>query len=280
MNTVNIGPFAFSTTVFLIFMVLLLSFVFALLYERRYKVRLEATIWWVALSGVVVGRFSFVYVYWANYRLHWLSIIDLRDGGMLWQWALFGMAIALASVLIKANRAVRKGMSLCAVVALTTWGAGYAYFHLQQEAIKQLPLFTLQRLEVTTPQQSPTAPPSSISLEAYLGKPIVLNLWATWCPPCRREMPVFQSAQQRYPNVHFVLANQKEEMESVVKYLTTQNLQLANLLLDTRGELAEFANSQGLPTTLFIDASGKVQHIRMGELSEASLAHQLTKLMR
>src|SRR5690606_41651094 len=46
-------------------------------------------------------------------------------------------------------------------------------------------------------------------------RPTVVSLWATWCPPCIREMPVLEDAQQRYPGVNFVFANQGEHPETI-----------------------------------------------------------------
>ena len=78
--------------------------------------------------------------------------------------------------------------------------------------------------------------------------------------------------------MHFVFANQRESTDQVLEYLRSQNLSLHNLLQDNQGELARFAHSNGLPTTLFIDATGRVLSIRMGEVSAASLAHQLERI--
>jgi len=110
------------------------------------------------------------------------------------------------------------------------------------------------------------------------GKPIVVNLWATWCPPCRREMPVLAAAQQRESGVNFVFANQGENRAAVVHYLTASQLDLANVTLDRYTELGRVASSGMLPATLFYDGSGRLIDTYLGELTAATLEKRLNQL--
>src|SRR3546814_7473677 len=64
------------------------------------------------------------------------------------------------------------------------------------------------------------------------GEPMVVNLWATWCPPCRREMPVLAKAQEERGDVTFVFVNQGESESEIRDYLRESHLQLSNVLLD------------------------------------------------
>ncbi|MDX1553417.1 MAG: TlpA disulfide reductase family protein, partial [Marinobacter sp.] len=109
------------------------------------------------------------------------------------------------------------------------------------------------------------------------GQPTVVNLWATWCPPCIREMPVLEEAQDRYPGINFVFANQGEHPETINQFLSEQNLDLDHVLSDRQGGFGRAIGSQGLPTTLFYDAQGKLVDSHMGELSKASLARGLER---
>jgi thiol-disulfide isomerase/thioredoxin len=88
------------------------------------------------------------------------------------------------------------------------------------------------------------------------GRPLVVNLWATWCPPCRREMPVLAKAQQQIPGACFVFVDQGEVAFTVQKFLNTSQLVFANVLLDPGKKLGEQLGPMALPTTLFYDASG------------------------
>lgn len=115
-------------------------------------------------------------------------------------------------------------------------------------------------------------------LAASKGKRVLVNLWATWCPPCQREMPVLQKAQAARPDVHFVFVNQGESAQQVAAYLARSGLQLRNVLLDAKGDAGTALGHRALPTTLFFDAEGRLVDTRLGELSEASLAERLANL--
>src|SRR5690606_26696074 len=61
-----------------------------------------------------------------------------------------------------------------------------------------------------------------ISLSSYVGRPTVVNLWATWCPPCRREMPVFEQAQEQFPDLAIVMVNQGESVQQIHAFLESE----------------------------------------------------------
>lgn len=112
----------------------------------------------------------------------------------------------------------------------------------------------------------------------YQGKPTVINLWATWCPPCRREMPVLEQAQKKHQDVNFVFINQGEQAEQILAFLEEQGLDLSNLWLDSNGLSGQAIHSKGLPSTIFIDSSGQIKNTRLGELSAASLEFYLESI--
>jgi len=78
--------------------------------------------------------------------------------------------------------------------------------------------------------------------------------------------------------LNFIYANQQERADTVEKFVTEQQLGLQHVLLDTNAELARFARSRGLPTTLFVNSDGSVQAIRMGEVSRATLTQYIEQL--
>jgi thiol-disulfide isomerase/thioredoxin len=117
--------------------------------------------------------------------------------------------------------------------------------------------------------------PAEVQLATFKGKPTVVNLWATWCPPCVREMPVLQQAQADQPDVNYVFLNQGESADRVGSWLQARQLHMRNMLLDeTRTAGAAFKQS-ALPMTLFFDAEGRLASTRIGELSAATLAERL-----
>ncbi|NLC01196.1 MAG: TlpA family protein disulfide reductase, partial [Pseudomonas formosensis] len=116
-----------------------------------------------------------------------------------------------------------------------------------------------------------------VSLLSYQGRPTVVNLWATWCPPCRREMPVFEQAQSEFPDVNIVMVNQGESAEQAQAFLTGQGLTLSNVLLDPFSRAMNATGARALPTTLFFDAEGELVNSHMGELTMASFKSNMAR---
>ena len=110
------------------------------------------------------------------------------------------------------------------------------------------------------------------------GKAMVVNLWATWCPPCRLELPYLAAAQLQEPEVRFVFVDQGEDAATIQRYLSAVHLQLDNVMLDMGGKLSQEIGAPGLPITLFYDAGGRMVDSHVGALSPALLDQKLTSL--
>ncbi|MEO5336487.1 MAG: TlpA family protein disulfide reductase [Magnetospirillum sp. WYHS-4] len=101
-----------------------------------------------------------------------------------------------------------------------------------------------------------------VTLPGYKGKGIVLNFWATWCPPCIKEMPSLSRLQDKLAaakeKIEVVTVSQDRLGEPAVKKFF-EGARISNLpmLLDPRTRLGQLLLVSGLPTTLFIDASGR-----------------------
>ncbi len=216
-----------------------------------------------ALWGLLVARAAHVALHLAAYRAEPWSVIDLRDGG--WNtWA--GLAGGLAWVGWQATRHAswRKALAAGTAAGLVLWAAGTA--SLAALAPRALPDLVLTDLATGQPVRLH---------DLAARKPVVLNLWATWCGPCRREMPVLAAAQARHPDVVFVFANQGEGAEAVRRYLGTERLELSHVLLDPQSRLGPALGSGGLPTTVFFDRQGRRVDAHMGALNAAALAAKL-----
>lgn len=119
-----------------------------------------------------------------------------------------------------------------------------------------------------------------VSLSQFRGRPVILNFWATWCVPCRREMPALQQAFQTHqPDGLAVLAiNLKEDAALVEPFVDELGLSF-EILYDSQGEVNKTYTVAGLPRTIFIDRQGVIQHIQVGELQEILLQGFLGRIL-
>ena len=119
---------------------------------------------------------------------------------------------------------------------------------------------------------------TEIPLQQFMGKPTVVNLWASWCPPCHREMPVLAQAQTQFKNVNFAMLNQGENVVTIQQYLNKHHFSFQHVLMDSQGQLAKEMKMFGLPSTLFFNSQGQLIDRHMGELSPAMLQQYLKKI--
>lgn len=91
----------------------------------------------------------------------------------------------------------------------------------------------------------------------------MVNFWATWCPPCRVEMPALQQAQLNMPDVVVLGVNQQESADIVSRFMRDQGLDFL-IALDVAGEVSRIYRVRALPTTYFIDGSGVIRDIVYG----------------
>lgn len=116
-------------------------------------------------------------------------------------------------------------------------------------------------------------------LADYLdGRPLVVNLWASWCPPCVREMPMLENAEQRHQDVRFIFINQREHLDLVRQFLQQHELSLETVLLDSSGDFSAMVGAHVMPTTLFFSADGTLQKRYFGEVDDAVLSDGLQRI--
>ncbi|GIW47222.1 MAG: hypothetical protein KatS3mg078_1099 [Deltaproteobacteria bacterium] len=98
-----------------------------------------------------------------------------------------------------------------------------------------------------------------VSLNTFKGKPLVINFWASWCSPCREEMPVFEKVWRQYraKGVLFIGINVLDDKKDAKEFLDTLNVSYPNLQ-DPSGEMLNSFGVTALPVTLFVDKEGKV----------------------
>ena len=102
---------------------------------------------------------------------------------------------------------------------------------------------------------------NEVKLSDFKGKPVVLNFWATWCFYCKEEMPDFNIAFEKYPDVEFLMLNAtdgyQETIEIAKKYYENEGFDF-NIYFDTNSQAVNNYGITGFPTTIFIDKDGYV----------------------
>jgi thiol-disulfide isomerase/thioredoxin len=267
MSSVQLGPLALPLPPLVLAVAAALALVVGKRLGRNRGVDAEPALLSMFLLGLVAARLGFVWEWRGVYCHEPWSILDIRDGG--WE-AVAGFVVAslYGLVLLQRQTLLRQPIMAATSALLVCWTVGeVAIAALTLGARRPMPEFSLPALDGR-----------SVALTGFVGKPTVVNLWATWCPPCRREMPLLQHAQVAHPELDFVFINQGETREDIVRYLQGQSLTLRNVLVDARRATGAAFNEQALPTTLFFDAQGSLVSTRVGALSEATLAQRLGAL--
>lgn len=263
---IQLGPLVLPWTVLLVFLASAVGYAYASYASKRTGVDLRNHAWRILLVALLAARISFLWNYRYAYADTPLEVLNIRDGGWDPQTGIIAAWI-YTLVLVGAKVEFRKPLVASVTLASAVWVIGMLASLWMPRDESRIPALELSSFDGTTKQ-----------LLAFEGKPTVINLWATWCPPCQREMPVLQKAQKENPNVHFVFLNQGESARQVETYLYNNKLKLDNVLLDPKGSAGAQFGAMAFPTTLFFDAKGRLVDTRLGELSKASLAQKLSQL--
>ncbi|MDO9278172.1 MAG: TlpA disulfide reductase family protein [Polaromonas sp.] len=265
---VQLGPFSVQVSHLLLLLSLLVAAGVGRWVGRHHKTTIGHVLldmFWVGLLG---ARLAFVVSWFESYRSAPWTLLDIRDGGFT-PWVGLLAAACLAGWRGWQQPAMRKPLLWGLTAGAVAWGAmSVVAGNLGSGAKPILPSVTL----LTLTGESTTL------AEVAKGQPLVVNLWASWCPPCRREMPVLAAAQEQEKEITFVFANQGEDASTALRYLQASQLDLRNVLFDAGALLGHAIGSTALPTTLFYDANGQLVNVHLGELSKASLANQLAAL--
>jgi thiol-disulfide isomerase/thioredoxin len=267
-NAFQIGPLLLPFTLLLVFASIGLAFVAGNAIAGRGGPDADAEIWRALLLGILIARLAFVYEYRSLYLDSPLTILDVRDGGWKAAWGLAGGWI-YALYRQGRNPEVRKPLigGLAAGTLLFVAGT----IALDSGSVTKQPLPELAFSDIGG---------RTVELRQFGGKPVVVNLWATWCPPCVRELPVLEQAQAGNAGIHFVFLNQGEDAVTVRNWLAAGGLQLENVLVDVPRHATSVFGQKGYPSTLFFDASGMLVSSRVGELSAATLSERLEQIRR
>ena len=119
----------------------------------------------------------------------------------------------------------------------------------------------------------------TVTLDSAKGKPVVLNFWASWCAPCRKELPVLRSAHQQWGDrVAFIGMDNQDSRSGAVDLMKEFRITYPSGY-DPRGTVARAYRLLGMPTTIFISAKGRIVARHTGELTREQLNERLQALV-
>ena len=120
----------------------------------------------------------------------------------------------------------------------------------------------------------------SVSLEDFKGRPVVLNFWASWCVPCRKEMPALQEVSEGVQDrIAFVGINHQDSRGEALAFLDETGVRFP-AGYDPEGSTAAAYGLYGMPTTIFISPDGRILERHRGEISESQLRREIERLFR
>lgn len=116
------------------------------------------------------------------------------------------------------------------------------------------------------------------SLGAIRPRPIVLNFWATWCEPCKKEMPLLDRAAAEKAGTVFLAVDLDEDGDRIRAFFDQMGLKRLEPLLDVGLATARRYGLASVPSTFFIDAGGTIRHVQIGELDAEKLLRGLERI--
>ena len=117
---------------------------------------------------------------------------------------------------------------------------------------------------------------STLDLAAHRGRWVVVNFWATWCAPCRKEMPELSALHAMRSNIEVVgLAYEDIEVPEMQSFLTKHPVTYPIVIVDPFDPPADFATPRGLPLTHLLDPQGKLAHTFLGPVTAADIEKQI-----
>lgn len=157
--------------------------------------------------------------------------------------------------------------------------------------VSKAPGETLSQEVISAPQSGffapdftlQTAEGATITLSELRGKPLLINFWASWCPPCRAEMPALQEIYEANKENDFVVLgiNTTYQDDPVQAIAFTEELGLTfPILFDQDGVVSRLYQSRALPTSYFVDSSGVIQEVVVGgPMSDTLLKIRVEELL-
>lgn len=263
MNAVSIGPLVFASDRLAAILGVFAFMITATILARRMDRAISAWASWALVAGLVAARLGHVGLHWHSFAGEPWRVFAIWQGG-------FEPLAGLAGVLLVSALMIRS--SLAGLGAAAALGIGLFVW----AGVGALTKATLGQPAPTVALQQLDGLPMAISDVA--GKPAIVNIWASWCPPCRREMPLLAEVAASRTDVTFLFVNQGEEADKIRSYLARDRLSLNSILLDRSMQVARHYGVPGLPVTLFLRADGALASMHVGEISREALSAGIDRL--
>ena len=129
----------------------------------------------------------------------------------------------------------------------------------------------------------PSRDGGDVRLSDLRGQVVMINFWATWCGPCRQEMPLLEQIQAKYEPLGFTLLGVNVEPDSAPATAWLEKVPVSfPILFDTQNAVAERFGVQGMPSSVFVDREGRVRHVHRGYKpgDEAQYADMIRSLVK
>lgn len=139
------------------------------------------------------------------------------------------------------------------------------------------PDFSVPLLDLTKSGDSVRG--EKVSLSSYKGKPLVLNFWAPWCPPCKAEAPVLERVYKKYQSKIAFLAIAIRDSDQNIEHFVKSNNLTFQIGIDPDAESTSKYGVNGLPETFFIDANGNIKRSFVGAIEEAKLSQYIEDIL-
>ncbi|MFP4147578.1 MAG: redoxin family protein [Halorhodospira sp.] len=267
-QTVALGPLVLSIGQLLLVFALVVALIAGALAGLRRRIPVSGNLFALVLVSLAGARLLFVISYWSSFD-GLLATLDLRDGG----FSPLGGVIAgggYAAWRLWRTPLQRGPLATALVAGAIAWGMTAGPLLVIGQHARGVP-----EVALTTMEGEQTDLPRLIESRE---QPLVVNLWATWCPACRHEKAVFQQVQQEEEGVTFAFVNQGEDPGQIDDYLAEHAPELENVLLDRHQRLSDATGTRGLPATFFFDEQGQLVDSHTGQVSSASLERGLERL--